>query len=143
MPIQILAQSSIRSSGPEIEAAAETVSIKPDAAGFFSHELMGPITIGEVKKANDGVTINFHFNDCFCTDAWPNGEKTTSFLFKALDQIVEVGGKIPPEFPKRVTLDNVFLRQGGPPMELSIMKKTNHLDDDWKELSKITISLSQ
>lgn len=139
MPIQILAQSSIRPGSPEAEATAETVIIEPDLTGLFSHELMGSITIGGVQEVEGGVTINFHFNDGFCTDAWPNGEKTASFLFKALDQIVEVDGKIPLGFPERATLDNVFLRQGGPSMELSIMKKTDPLTDNWEELSKIKI----
>ncbi|MBU2052042.1 hypothetical protein KKH13_02440 [Patescibacteria group bacterium] len=143
MSIKILAQSSIRPGGSETEAALKTVSIESDAAGLFSHELMGSITIGEVKEVEGGVTINFHFNDCFRTDAWLNGNETTSFLSKTLGQIVETDMRIPPEFPEKVILTDVFLRRGGPSMELSIMKKPDSLGGCWEELSKIQISLSQ
>ena len=144
MSIKILAQSSIRPGSSETEATADTVIIEPDATGLFSHELMGSITIGAVKEVENGVTVNFIFGGWCSTDAWLNGDKTTSFLFKALDQIVENGSIIPPEFPERVTLADVSLRKGGSPsMELSIMKKPYSSGDCWEELSKIQISFSQ
>ncbi len=143
MSIRVCVQSAIKSGSAESEARTEEVIIEPDNNGVFTHPLLGSITIGAVKEVENGATVNFIFGGWCSTDAWLNGDKTTSFLFKALDQIVEADSRIPPEFPERVTLADVFLRKGGgPSMELSIMKKPYSSGGCWEELSKIQISFS-
>ncbi len=143
MSIRVCAQSAIKSGSAESEARTEEVIIEPDNNGVFTHPLLGSITIGAIKEVNGGVTVNFIFNGLCSTDAWLNGDQASSFLFKALDQIVEAGGRVPPEFPERVTLTDVFLRQGGPSLELNVMKKPDSSGGCWEELSKIQISFAQ
>ena len=144
MPIRIIAQP-FTSCRPETEPTAETVTIiEPDANGDFSHKLLGSITLREVKEVEDGVIVSVRFRASGKYDAWRAGDPTSSLYLQALRQIVfsAHGNRLnlPPKFPQRVTLANVFLRTGGPALDLSIMKKTDGSSDPWQKLSDIQLS---